>query len=54
MPFSGSATIYVERKFGCQSCRGLGRPPVPCDRLIGKHFGLTRGEDVKFVLAYKN
>ena len=39
MPFSGSAAIYVERKSGCQSCRGLGRPPVPCDRLIGKHFG---------------
>ena len=45
MPFSGSATIYVERKSGCQSCQGAWfLAPVPCDCLIGKHFGQRAGK----------
>ena len=41
---------------GARVVRGPGRPPVACDCLTGKHFGqlgLTRGEDVKFVLTPK-
>ncbi|CAH3133076.1 unnamed protein product, partial [Pocillopora meandrina] len=45
MPFSGSATIYVERKSGCKSCQGAWfLAPVPCDCLIGKHFGQRAGK----------
>ena len=45
MPFSGSAIIYVERKSGCQSCQGAWfLAPVPCDCLIGKHFGQRAGK----------
>ena len=45
MPFSGSATIYVERKSGCQSCQGAWfLAPVPCDCLIGKHFRQRAGK----------